>query len=332
MHFHSQYDEPRCLAHSVENLVHFHSQSDEPCCLAHSASWHPEGHAEVLHVCCQAAAMSAGAQGCTTCTRQRDHGADQPHLVASWMQFSAAPGGNAAGSAVFAGGAAYGEELPGVAAVTAGGSLVMLTKPAVGASWSPESNLTAVLHWSLGEPGVLVQAGSLQKPIAGISTDRYGAVSRRLWHRAGQALEPLRALGLWGEQGDLPAVSASQQSQGAPAGPKQAQGQALAHLLRLRQLLCEDDAAAAHAHQLGPHNAAGSVQSVTAVTQGGALVECKRLSSAQHALLLAVQQAAVKTPGLRPLGGLGLAQEKVSHVPGGVHASGNGQPRAASLG
>eukprot|EP00891_Asterochloris_glomerata_P004288 jgi/Astpho2/4288/Aster-05235 len=234
--------------------------------------------------------------------------------------FSAAPGGNAAGSAVFAGGAAYGEELPGVAAVTADGTLVVLTKPALGAAWSPESNLTAVLRWSLHEPGVLVQAGSLQKPIAGIGTDQYSAVCRWLWHRAGQTLEQLHALGLCGEQGNPRAVSASEQSQGASAGPKQAHGQALAHLLRLRQLLCEDDAASAHARQLGPHNAPGSMQSLTAVTQGGALVECKRLSSAQHALLLAVQQAAVKASELRPLGGLGLAQEQAPHAPEALEA------------
>ena len=263
-----------------------------------------------------------------------DHSAGLPHVFASWLQFSAAPGGNAAGSAVFAGGAAYGEELPGVAAVTADGTLVVLTKPALGAAWSPESNLTAVLRWSLHEPGVLVQAGSLQKPIAGIGTDQYSAVCRWLWHRAGQTLEQLHALGLCGEQGNPRAVSASEQSQGASAGPKQAHGQALAHLLRLRQLLCEDDAASAHARQLGPHNAPGSMQSLTAVTQGGALVECKRLSSAQHALLLAVQQAAVKASELRPLGGLGLAQEQAPHAPGGSMQAGkcHGQLGAASLG
>ena len=266
-----------------------------------------------------------------TYNRQREHSADQPQLIAPCMQFSAAPGGNAAGSAVFAGGAACGEELPGLAAVTAGGNLVVMTKPALGASWSPESNLTAALQWSLHEPGVLVQAGSLRKPIAGISTDQYSAVCHWLWHRAGQTLEQLHALGLCGEQGKRLAASTSQQSQGPPASPEQAQGQALAHMLRLRQLLCEDDAAAAHARQLGLHNARGSMQSLTAVTQGGALVECKRLSSAQHALLLAVQQAAVKAPELRPLGGLGLAQEKVLHAPGRSRKS-HGQLEAASSG
>ena len=205
-----------------------------------------------------------------------------------------------------------------MAAVTADGSFVMLTKPALGACWSPESNLAAVLHWSLHEPGVLVQAGSLLEPIAGISTDQYSAVCRWLWHRAGQALEELHALGLCGGPGAPPAVSAGEQSQGAPAGPEQAGEQARAHLLRLRQLLFQDDAAAAHARQLGPHNAPGLVQSVTAATQGGTLVECKRLSRAQHSLLLAVQQAAVRAPELRPLGGLGLAQEEISHGPGGV--------------